>query len=56
MNMLQGELKGLIDMPDVVLLKIFSYFSAEDFAMSIPYIDECWNEISHLHIIWQNTS
>lgn len=45
MKMLQGELRGLIDMPDIVLLKKFSYISAEDLAMSIPYNDEHWNEI-----------
>jgi hypothetical protein len=27
MNILQGEMRGLIDMPDVVLLKKFSYLS-----------------------------
>jgi len=56
MNTIQGELRGLIDMPDVVLLKKFSYLSVEDLAMSIPYNDERWNEISKSEKLWKNTS
>jgi hypothetical protein len=55
MNILQGELRGTIDMPDV-LLKKFSYLRAEDLAMSIPYNDERWNEISKSAKLWKNTS
>jgi hypothetical protein len=55
MNILQGELRGLIDMPDVVLLKKFSYLSAEDLAMSIPYNDERWNKTSKSGKLWKNT-
>lgn len=43
-------------MPDVALLKKFPYLSAEDLAMSIPYNDECWNEISKSEKLWKNTS
>jgi hypothetical protein len=43
-------------MPDVVLLKKFSYLSAVDFAMSIPYNDERRNEISKSGKLWKNTS
>jgi hypothetical protein len=56
MNILQGELRGLIDMPDVVLLKKLSYLSAQDLAMSIPYNDEWWNEIYKSGKLWKNTS
>jgi hypothetical protein len=54
MKMLQGELRGLIDIPDVVLLKILSCLSAEDLAMSIPYIDERRNKISKSAMLWKN--
>jgi len=55
MNILQGELRGTIDMPDV-LLKKFSYLCAKDLAMSIPYNDEGWNEISKSGKLWKNIS
>jgi len=55
MNISQGELRGLIDMPEV-LLKKFSYLSARDLAMSIPYNDEWWNTISKSGKLWKNTS
>lgn len=45
---------ALIDMPDVVLLKIFSYLNAEDLAMAIPYIDFRWNELSKSPMLWKN--
>jgi len=56
MNILQGELRGLIGMPDVVLLKKFPSLSAEDLVMSIPYNDDHWNKISKSEELWKNTS
>lgn len=41
-------------MPDVVLLKIFSYLNAEDLAMTIPYIDFRWNELSKSPMLWKD--
>jgi hypothetical protein len=51
--MLQVGMAALIDLPDVVLLEIFSYLSAEDLAMSIPYIDLRWNELSKSPMLWK---
>jgi hypothetical protein len=45
---------ALTDMPDVVLLKIFSYLNAEDLAMSISYIDFHWNELSKSPMLWKD--
>lgn len=45
---------ALIDMPDVVLLKIFSYLNAEDLAMAIPYVDFRWNELSKSRMLWKD--
>ena len=55
MNILQGEPRRTIDMPDV-LPKKFSYLSAADLAMSTPYNDECWNEISKSGKLWNTSS
>jgi hypothetical protein len=52
--MLQVGMAALIDMPDVVLLKIFSYLNAEDLAISIPYIDFRWNELSKSPMLWKD--
>lgn len=45
---------ALIDMPDVVLLKIFSYLYAEDLAMTIPMIDFRWNLLSRSKVLWKD--
>jgi hypothetical protein len=52
--MLQVGMTALIDMPDVVLLKIFSYLNAEDLPMSIPHIDFRWNQLSKSPMLWKD--
>ncbi|PSN35375.1 hypothetical protein C0J52_19278 [Blattella germanica] len=46
--------KTVYDLPDDVLFEIFSYFSAEELALTIGMIDTRWNTIAQTGTLWKN--
>jgi len=47
---------SLNDLPDEMLLKILSYFGAEDLCYIIAKVCERWNILAKDKILWKNLS
>jgi hypothetical protein len=53
LSVVTGQQKSLNDFPDEILLKIFSYFGAEDLCLIIAKVCEHWNALARDRTLWK---
>jgi hypothetical protein len=49
-----ASVKCIADLPDELLLKIFSKLSTEDLAMSVQHVNSHWKDVSQDDSLWKN--
>ena len=55
-SIMASETMSLNDLPDEVLLKIFSHFGLEDLCLIIAKVCERWNILAKDVVLWKNLS
>jgi len=50
------QLKSLNDLPEEILLNIFSYFGPEDLCLNIAKVCERWNVLAKDMALWKTLS
>ena len=55
-SIMATELMSLNDLPDDILLKIFSYFGPEDLRLNIAKVCERWNVLAKDVVLWKTLS
>jgi hypothetical protein len=55
-SVIASEMTSINDLPDEILLKIFSYVRPEDSCLIIPKVCERWNVLSKDAVLWKTLS
>jgi hypothetical protein len=53
---MESEMTSLNDLPEEVLLKIFSYFELEDLCLKIAKVCEKWKGLTKSMLLWKKLS